>query len=422
LALLLVTTCAAAAQVEELSEHRQKEIWQAAPEQPRVAPKKPRTVLVFNTPDHLYPEKDPHAGYCVPYGSYAMQALGEKSGAYKPVVTSDLAMFLPENIGRFDAVVLNNTAGPWITPTDADIERPEFRKHGTDKDAVEQVLRKSLLDYVAGGRGLMAYHFATGANAHWPEFHELLGGRFSGHPWNEEVGIQVDEPDHPLVAAFGGKDFRLADEIYQHSDPHDRRKPQDLTKLRVLLSLDKENTNMEVKWIQHPEGEFAQAWVKPYGKGRVFYTGFGHRAELYRNPAILQFYLDAIQFACGDLQAPVEPRDGFVSLFDGKTLDGWDGDRNLWSVRDGAITGQTTDETKLKENAFLIWKAINLDEWNDYTVTAKGGHMVLKINGVTMCELDDRDPRRLVRGALALQVHVGPPMIVQFKDIYYRKL
>ncbi len=503
------------AQVEELPEHQQKRIWDAAPERPRVEPRKARTVLVFNTPDHLYPEKDPHAGYCVPYGSYAMRALGERSGVYKPVVTDDLAMFLPGNIDRFDAIVLNNTAGPWITPSDADMQQPEFRKHGPDKDAVEQVLRQSLFDYLAGGRGLVAYHFATGGNPHWPEFHELLGGRFSGHPWNEEVGIRVDEPDHPLVAAFGGEDFRLADEIYQHSHPSDRRKPQDLSKLRVLLSLDKANTNMGVKWIQHPEGEFAQAWVKPHGKGRVFYTGFGHRAELYRNPAVMQFYLDAIQFACGDLEAPVEPTGGFISLFNGETLDGWEGDRAVWSVRDGAITGQTTAESKLSENNFLVWKdevedfelrlkfrleggnsgvyfrakqraegetlrdpivgmqadfdasgrwtgvvmeyllrgvlaergekvvideqgnrqvvgttgdpaellkAVTLNEWNDYTVLAHRGRIVLKINGATMCELDDRDPRRLLRGVLALQVHTGPPMTVQFKDIRYRRL
>jgi type 1 glutamine amidotransferase len=296
-----------ASAVEEIPAHRQKQIREAAPEGPRAAPARPRTVLVFNTPDHLY-DKDPHKGYCVPYGSYAMQALGEKTGAYKPVVSSDLAMFLPENIKRFDAVVLNNTAGPWIIPSDADMERPEFRKHGADKQAVEQVLRKSLLDYVSGGGGLVAYHFATGANGHWPEFHEMLGGRFAGHPWNEEVGIKVVEPDHPLVAAFGGKDFRLADEIYQFSDPADRRKPHDLTKVRVLLLIDKEKTNMEVPHISHRDADIAQAWVKTHGKGRIFYTGFGHRTELYWNPTILQFYLDAVQFACGDLDAPAEPR------------------------------------------------------------------------------------------------------------------
>lgn len=293
--------------VEEIPEHRQRQIRQAVPESPRVAPKRPRTVLVFNTPDHL-DANDPHKGYCVPYGSYALQALGEKTGAYQPVVSGDLAMFLPEAIRRFDAIVLNNTAGAWITPTDADLGRDEFRRHGADTEAVETVLRKSLMDYVAGGGGLVATHFATGANRHWPEFLELLGGSFSGHPWNEEVGFRVVEPDHPLVAAFGGKDFRLADEIYQFSDPRDRRKPQDLGKVRVLLAIDKQNTNMSVRWIEHKEHEFAQAWVKPHGKGRVFYTGLGHRTELYWNPVILQFYLDAIQFACGDLEAPCEPK------------------------------------------------------------------------------------------------------------------
>src|SRR5690606_5131480 len=45
-----------------------------------------------------------------------------------------------------------------------------------------------------------------------------------------------------------------------------------------------------------------------------------------------------------------EPRDGFVSLFDGKTLNGWSGNPDYWSVRDGAITGETTAENPLKEN------------------------------------------------------------------------
>jgi type 1 glutamine amidotransferase len=110
------------------------------------------------------------------------------------------------------------------------------------------------------------------------------------------------------VAAFGGKDFRIADEIYQFSAPTDRKKPQDLSKVRALLSIDKANTNMDVKWINRNLEEFPQAWVRSYGKGRVFYTGFGHRAALYQNPTVLQFYLDAIQFACGDLPADTTPR------------------------------------------------------------------------------------------------------------------
>ena len=77
--------------------------------------------------------------------------------------------------------------------------------------------------------------------------------------------------------------------------------------------------------------------------------------------------------------------------------------------------------TPLGDPAQLL-AAVKAKEWNDYTVVAKGGSVVLKINGVTMCELEDRDPKRLVHGWLALQVHVGPPMRVQFKDIYLRRL
>lgn len=291
----------AAVAVEEIPKQRQKQIFAAAPQRARVAAGRPRRVLVFNTPAHLY-AKDPHKGYCVPYGSFAIQALGRKTGAFQPVVSDELAMFLPESLPQFDAVVLNNSCGPWITPTDADLRQQRFSRHGADKESVERVLRRSLLDYVSGGGGIVAYHFAVGANRHWPQFHELLGATFTGHPWNEEIGVKVEEPDHPLVAAYGGKDFRLADEIYQFGGPYSR------DKLRVLMSLDVRATNMGVKWIRRDDNDFALAWVKSHGKGRIFCTSFGHRTELFWDPALLQLYLDAIQFATGDLDAPAAPR------------------------------------------------------------------------------------------------------------------
>ncbi len=356
---------AAAVVWAEVNPHQAEQIRQAAPEKARVAPKKPRTVLIFNAPAHLMP-KDPHKGYCIPFGQCALKTLGERTGAFTPVVSDD----------------------------------------------------------------------------------------------------------------------------------------------------------------------FALAWVKPYGKGRVFNTSFGHRTELFWNPQLLQFCLDAVQFATGDLDAPVAPRNhrpdrdvpgtkpapglepGFMSLSGGRDLAGWQGDPQIWSVVDGAITGRTTAEVRLKENNFLVWKdevedfelrlkfkleggnsgiyyrarkrpphqtegeamvgtqadfdasgrwtgvimeytlrdvlaergqkvvidedgtklvtgslgdpqkllaALKPNQWNDYTVVARGGHVSLAINGVPMCELDDRDPNRLVRGWLALQVHVGAPMRVQFKDIYLRR-
>src|ERR1044071_294281 len=47
---------------------------------------------------------------------------------------------------------------------------------------------------------------------------------------------------------------------------------------------------------------------------------------------------------------------GFKSIFNGKDLTGWDGNPKLWSVKDGAIVGQSTPEKKVQPNTFLIWK------------------------------------------------------------------
>ncbi|MCZ7638076.1 MAG: ThuA domain-containing protein [Verrucomicrobia bacterium] len=194
-----------------------------------------------------------------------------------------------------------------------------------------------------------------------------MGASFLGHPWNEEIGVRVEEPDHPLTAAFGGADFRLADEIYEYGDPWRR------DHVRVLLSLDPARTNMGVPWIHRNDGDFALAWVTTRGQGRLFVTSFGHRTELFWDPRVLQFYLDGVQFATGDLDAPTEPRPaparrpvpgtepvaglpGFVSLFNGRDLAGWEGDPRIWSVQEGAITGQTTESTRVTENTFLTWK------------------------------------------------------------------
>ncbi len=163
---LLVWTAPAA---DEIPAHQARQIYDAAPAQPRAVPKKPRLVLIWNTPAHLM-EKDPHKGYCIPYGTAALEAVGKKSGAFEPVASGDLTTYLPENLRQFDAIVMNNSSGPWITPTEADMAKEAFQKHGADKIAVEQLLRQSLLDYVANGGGVVSLHYAIAANRHWPEY------------------------------------------------------------------------------------------------------------------------------------------------------------------------------------------------------------------------------------------------------------
>jgi len=198
---------------------------------------------------------------------------------------------------------------------------------------------------------------------------------------------------------------------------------------------------------------------------------------------------------------------GFVSIFNGKDLNNWDGDPKFWRVEDGAIVGETTKENPTKGNTFIIWKdgevddfelrlsyrikggnsgiqyrskrfenwvvggyqadidsadtysgilydekgtrsimaergqrvvfdkegqkraekfaekealqkEIKKEDWNEYLVIVKGVNFKHYINGKLMSEVTDNDPKKQVlSGILALQLHAGPPMKVEFKNV-----
>jgi len=210
--------------------------------------------------------------------------------------------------------------------------------------------------------------------------------------------------------------------------------------------------------------------------------------------------------------------DGFRPIFNGKPLDGWDGDPALWRVEDGAIIGETKADKPIKTNTFLTWRqgevddfeltleyriltefansgiqyrsfenvkewgtwviggyqadidsslqftgilygeryrgilaqrgqkvvigedhkpkvveqfaesahlgaAIKKGEWNSYRVIAKGYRFVQEINGRVMIEAEDQDKSMRRRaGLLALQLHVGPPMTIQFRNVLLKRL
>lgn len=70
-----------------------------------------------------------------------------------------------------------------------------------------------------------------------------------------------------------------------------------------------------------------------------------------------------------------------------------------------------------------LQKVIRTEDWNEYQVTAISSKIVLHINGELMCEVDDQDSKQACRkGIIALQMHPGPPMHVQFKDIFIKVL
>ena len=82
----------------------------------------------------------------------------------------------------------------------------------------------------------------------------------------------------------------------------------------------------------------------------------------------------------------------------------------------------TRHEEKFAESADLQ-KKIKKEDWNDYRIVAEGNHVLLEINGVRMAEVTDNDAKKACKkGVIGLQVHPGPPMKVQFRNLRIRIL
>lgn len=258
---------------------------------PVVAPTKPRKLLVFSVSPGYW-----HTA--IPYGKKVAEILAARTGAFEAAVSDDLANFEPENLKKFDAVWFNNANNEVFLPDPEEFKKmsPEDQAKATARD---EALKKSLVEWLKGGKGIYATHAAVAMFREWPEFGNIIGARFTNHPWvgGSKVWFKVEEPGHPLAQAFKASPFEITDETYQVEAPYSR----DL--LRVLVSIDTTKTNMQAKGIKRTDGDFAITWIRPYGQGRVGYCAIGHDHPLFWNPMVIQHYLDGIQFALGDLKA-----------------------------------------------------------------------------------------------------------------------
>jgi type 1 glutamine amidotransferase len=141
----------------------------------------------------------------------------------------------------------------------------------------------------------------------WPEFNTMIGGFFKFH-WNDgqEIHVKVDEPNHPLNAAFRGKpQLLIVDETYTFGRETYSRK-----NLRVLTSVDYAKMSDEDKKKEsnpRADGDYALSWIRREGKGRVFYEAHGHNEKIYAITPILEHVLAGMQYVLGDLQADDSP-------------------------------------------------------------------------------------------------------------------
>lgn len=174
----------------------------------------------------------------------------EKTGAFEVTITEDREQFRPENINRFDLVMIYTT-GHQLT----------------------QEQEEGLVKFVNDGGGLVGIHSATDSFKNSDAYWKLLGGRFTGHG-SGKFRVNITGKRHVIVRDM--EPFEIEDETYVHEFHPDSR-------LVVLMRRDEDGE--PVSWVQY------------YGEGRVFVTGLGHGAPAWSNPAFQQMIVNALHWA-----------------------------------------------------------------------------------------------------------------------------
>jgi type 1 glutamine amidotransferase len=145
----------------------------------------------------------------------------------------------------------------------------------------------AFLSWISSGGGFVGAHSATDTYHESPEFLAMLGGEFQTHGKIAEADVRVDDPSHPTVAHLSPR-FQLVDELYRFTKFNK-------SDVRMLLSLDR-NPPDGVGEAGQP-ADLPMAWHKSHGRGRVFYTAFGHRDEVWQDPRFRQHLREAIRWA-----------------------------------------------------------------------------------------------------------------------------
>lgn len=254
-------------------------------------PKKQRNLLVFSNT----------AGFrhgSIELGARVLTLMGDKTGAYTVTHTEDPSIFDGDKLKKFDAVFMLNTTNDCFRKLGK-----ETKEEKTDLDKVEAARKQALYEFVQNGGGLAGCHAATDTYKGWKEYNLMMGGAFVSHPWHKLVPVKVLDAKNPVNAAFEGKDFEIADEIYMFRNDTALAKDR-----KFLLVMDTSKmTKEDVDKGKREDGNYGISWINTAGKGRVFYCSLGHREEIYWNPTILKHYLAGIQYALGDLEADATP-------------------------------------------------------------------------------------------------------------------
>jgi len=216
----------------------------------------------------------------VPDAMVAIFEMGRDSGLWDATLRTDTELLTKKkleknakNLDYFDAIVFTSTTG--------ELDMDDSQK-------------ADMLSFIKeDGKGFVGIHAALDTNYKWPEYGEMIGGWFNEHPWMTfNAPIINEDPNFPAVRHFP-HEFVKYDEIYQP-------KEWSRDKVNVLLSLDPSRLHYENNpRIHRDDHDFAVAWSKMYGKGRVFYSTLGHTEEAWSDPDIRKMYFEAVKWVLG---------------------------------------------------------------------------------------------------------------------------
>jgi len=200
----------------------------------------------------------------LPDAEVALKQLGKENG-YSVSTTHRCDRINPETLAGLDVLVFATTGSP---PLDTN-------------------QKQAILDFIKGGKGFFGIHNGADTFYDWPEYGEMLGGYFNGHPWTQEVNVIVEDTNHPATRMLG-KTFKVFDEIYTFRN-------WDRSKTHVLMSLDTDSVDLSKG--NRADNDYALAWCHNYGKGRVIYTALGHPDDLWREKWFLEHINGCLRWA-----------------------------------------------------------------------------------------------------------------------------
>ena len=199
-----------------------------------------------------------------------MAALGPKG--FNFTYTDDLDDLNPETLGKYDALML---FANW--------------------DSIAPKQAQSLLDFVASGKGFIPVHCASYCFRNNPEIVKLMGGQFWRHTFDTIQPVWT-KPDHPAIA--GVESFKTVDETYLHK----LLQPDNVILTERLVQADQEKD-------KPGRANEPYTWVRTHGKGRVFYTAYGHDERTWANRGFQDLIEKGIRWAVND-----DARDALAAL------------------------------------------------------------------------------------------------------------